>query len=635
MQTLKKLIANFILKLKNYYNKLEQGASLPSYFTWIFIYILFSCFCIFLICLFIKICENLDTVASGVVFVFVKVPLLAAALFLKFVMWEMGPVIIFRDLFVYLISVLFQSLGYTAFLYSKFIELIEDFDPSLDKGWEYFKEFLAFNSTYIALLIVLSVTLLTFATERLNICLKKYWFYATILIFIISLYNLHYITPLQADNRIVKVVFFLIGSADVTEGGSGEENYELLQYYWPKKVGLLLSVLVGYIFILCAYVKQITCTKHEILMYVLLEYFLLKAFNTTNLLEFYIYYEAVLIPMYLLIIGWGSGESKKGLAAYYLVFYTVIFSIPFLTAVLYLGYKAGSYELSVIKDLKLPFDQETYVFWALFLGFAVKVPMFPFHIWLPEAHVNAPTTASVILASLLLKLGGYGMIVILLPICKAACFYYLPIMYALIVISIIYSSMAAIVQTDLKRIIAYSSIAHMNFAILGIFSWNSEGLQGSVYQMISHGITSAGLFFLVGFVYDRFHTRDITYYGGLTTVMPLYSTNFFFFTIANMGFPGTSAFVGELLIFVGSFKHNTVVSILALSGAFLSAVYSVWMFNRVCFGSLNTSYLGRTFFDLNRQEVVVMLYLFIPLIVLGVCPNIILDYLWYMKYFFE
>jgi NADH-quinone oxidoreductase subunit M len=174
-----------------------------------------------------------------------------------------------------------------------------------------------------------------------------------------------------------------------------------------------------------------------------------------------------------------------------------------------------------------------------------------------------------------LKLGGYGMVVFLLSICKKTCFHYTPFIYVLIIISIIYGSMAAIAQTDLKRIVAYSSIAHMNLAILGVFSSNSEGLIGSIFQMISHGIISAGLFFLIGFLYDRFHTRDITYYGGLTSVMPVYSTIFFFFTIANMGFPGTSAFVGELLIFVGSYKHNTVVSTLALAGAFLSAVYSV------------------------------------------------------------
>jgi len=263
------------------------------------------------------------------------------------------------------------------------------------------------------------------------------------------------------------------------------------------------------------------------------------------------------------------------LAAYYLVFYTVFFSIPFLISVLYLGHKAGSYDIFAIKSIKLDIVEESYILLALFIGFAVKVPMFPFHIWLPEAHVNAPTTASVILASLLLKLGGYGMIVFLIPICKNAAHKYQPWFYGFIIISIIYAGMAAIVQTDTKRIIAYSSISHMNLAILGIFSWNPEALQGAIYQMLSHGITSAGLFFLIGFIYDRHHTRDITYYGGLATVMPLYSTALFFFTIANMGFPGTSSFVGELLIFIGVFKDSTVLGVFALIGALLSAVYSI------------------------------------------------------------
>jgi len=216
------------------------------------------------------------------------------------------------------------------------------------------------------------------------------------------------------------------------------------------------------------------------------------------------------------------------LAAYYLLFYTVVFSIPFLVAILYLGHKADSYDIMIIKKLVLTSEEEFYIFIALFIGFAVKVPMFPFHIWLPEAHVNAPTTASVILASLLLKLGGYGMIVFLIQICKKASVDYAPFVHGLIIISIIYGSMAAIAQTDLKRIVAYSSIAHMNLAILGVFTANSEGLLGSIFQMISHGIISAGLFFLIGFIYDRHHTRDITYYGGLTTVMPIYSTLFFF-----------------------------------------------------------------------------------------------------------
>lgn len=557
---------------------------------------------------------------------------------IRFLSWDFGPIMSYWNLIKITSNYLYLAICSLAMFYTGFVQFIYDNMWVVDIIDSYFKIFLAFNSTYIILIVFFAFILLMPVCQINNIFSKKLWFYTTIFVFFITLFNLHYINALQIGSSDYLNNFKVWTHADenglISENIRNKADLLLFKVHSSKKIGLIMCVLVSYIFILCAYIKQIVCTKNEILLYMMLEFFLLKAFTTSNLLEFYIYYEAVLIPMYLLIIGWGSGEAKKVLAAYYLLFYTVVFSIPFLTAVLYLGHLAGSYDLLIIRDLALSPEEEFYIFIAFFLGFAVKIPMFPFHIWLPEAHVNAPTTASVILASLLLKLGGYGMIVFLLPVCKNACFTYLPVIYTLIIISIIYGSMAAIVQTDLKRIVAYSSVAHMNLAVLGIFSWNSQGLQGCVYQMISHGIISAALFFLIGFLYDRHHTRDITYYGGLTTVMPVYSTNFFFFTIANMGFPGTSAFVGELLIFIGSFKHNTVVSTLALAGAFLSAVYSIWMFNRIFFGSLNTTYLGKTFFDLNRQEAVVMLYLFIPLIVLGVCPNIILDYLWFTKYFF-
>ena len=554
---------------------------------------------------------------------------------IQFLVWDFGPIIIYWKFIKIILTFTVTFIELFTVFYSSLVNLICDNDWVLEWCGDNFKVFMALNSTYFQLISCFFIVLVLYVSELTNIFSKKLWFYTTIFTFAVTVINLHYINPLQLiGNDYANSFNFSLGRDGLTEDHLNQMDFVLFKVHSSKKIGLLMCVLVSYIFILCAYIKQIVCTKHEILLYIALEFFLLKAFSTSNLLEFYIYYEAVLIPMYLLIIGWGSGEAKKGLAAYYLLFYTVVFSIPFLTAILYLGYKADSYDILIIRNLQLSINEEFYIFIALFLGFAVKVPMFPFHIWLPEAHVNAPTTASVILASLLLKLGGYGIIVFLLTICKNACIIYSPVIYSLIVISIIYGSIAAIVQTDLKRIVAYSSVAHMNLAVLGMFSWNSQGLQGSIYQMVSHGIISAALFFLIGFLYDRHHTRDITYYGGLTTVMPVYSTNFFFFTIANMGFPGTSAFVGELLIFIGAFKHNTVVSTLALAGAFLSAVYSIWLFNRVFFGSLNTSYLGNTFFDLNRQEAVVMLYLFIPLIVLGVCPNIILDYLWFIKYFF-
>jgi NADH-quinone oxidoreductase subunit M len=525
-------------------------------------------------------------------------------------------------------------------LYTSYIKVLLDSEWTVDFFISIINGFLAVNSTYIMLIIVFIIVLFTPIKEgAAEISIKKGWFYVTVFALIISFFNLNKMSPIQINYNelepLVKSLEDFKRNLNVLkDAGISEEECVTFYIFCARKIGLLFCLLVTYIFVLCSYSKQIVCTKIEILLYISLEYFLLKAFSTLSLLEFYVYFEAVLIPMYLLIIGWGSGEAKKGLAAYYLVFYTIFFSVPLLVAILYLGDMAQSFNIFAIKNLKLSWDVEFWVMLALFLGFAVKIPIFPFHTWLPEAHVNASTTASVILASLLLKLGGYGMLEFLIIICPSTCKYYLPIIYTLLIISIIYSSMVAIVQTDLKRIIAYSSIAHMNLSIIGVFCSNVEAIIGSVYQMISHGIISAGLFFLIGFIYDRYRTRDISYYGGLTMTMPLFSVFFFVFTLANIGFPGTSSFVGELLLFLGIYKQNTVIAVLALSSSFLSPVYSVWTYNRVCFGTLSTNYLGNFFFDLNRQEFVIMVYLLIPLIVLGVCPNILIDYLSFTKYFF-
>ena len=524
--------------------------------------------------------------------------------------------------------------------YVNYIQVLLESEWTVDFFMAIAKGFLGFNSTYLLFPVIFIVILIAPIKEGVTeIGFKKLWFYLTIVGLVISFFNLTNVSSLQVnyvelEPLIKSSVDFKANLSMLKEIDVTEEGYATFLIFCSRKVGLVFCLLVTYIFVLCSYSKQIVCTKTEMLLYISLEYFLLKAFSTLNLLEFYIYFEAVLIPMYLLIIGWGSGEAKKGLAAYYLVFYTIFFSVPLLVAILYLGDMAQSFNIFAIKNLKLSWDVEFWVMLALFLGFAVKVPVFPFHSWLPEAHVNASTTASVILASLLLKLGGYGMLEFLITICPNTCTYYLPIIYVFLIISVIYSSMVAIIQTDLKRIIAYSSIAHMNLSIMGVFCSNVEALIGSVYQMVSHGIISAGLFFLVGFVYDRFRTRDIIYYGGLTTTMPLFSVFFFIFILANIGFPGTSAFVGELLLLLGIYKQNTVMAVLALTSSFLSPVYSVWTYNRVCFGTLNTSYLGNIFFDLNRQEFVIMIYLLIPLIVLGICPNILIDYLSYTKYFF-
>ncbi len=274
---------------------------------------------------------------------------------------------------------------------------------------------------------------------------------------------------------------------------------------------------------------------------------------------------------------------------------------------------------------------------AFFASFAVKVPMLPFHIWLPEAHVEAPTAGSVILAGILLKLGTYGIIRFMLPMFPFANIYFSPLVFTMCIIGIIYSSFTTIRQIDLKKIIAYSSVAHMNFALLGLFTNNSLGIEGSLYLMLGHGIVSSALFLCIGVLYDRYHTRNILYYGGLVTVMPVFSTFFLIFTLANIGMPGTINFVGEFLVLIGVFNFNTIVSILGGTSMVLGAVYSIWLYNRLIFGKFNfTSFI--LFKDLTRRE----FHLFFPLIfftlLFGIYPSFILNsltlsvntYIWFL-----
>lgn len=260
------------------------------------------------------------------------------------------------------------------------------------------------------------------------------------------------------------------------------------------------------------------------------------------------------------------------------------------------------------------------------MAFAIKIPMFPFHIWLPEAHVEAPTIGSVILASLLLKLGGYGFIRFTIPMFPEATEFFRPLIFTLCIISILYASLTTIRQIDLKRIIAYSSIAHMNIIVLGLFSNNQQGIDGAIYLMIAHGITSSALFFCVGILYDRYHTRLLMYYGGLVQVMPIFSTFFLIFTLANMGFPGTCNFIGELLVLYGLLQQNTIVTFFGATGIILSAVYSIWLYNRVIFGTLKIKY-NQNYIDITKLEYHILLVLIISTFILGCNSNIILDIL--------
>jgi proton-translocating NADH-quinone oxidoreductase chain M len=295
-----------------------------------------------------------------------------------------------------------------------------------------------------------------------------------------------------------------------------------------------------------------------------------------------------------------------------------------LLSLLYIINEVGTTNYEVLIAFFFNLKEQKILWFTFFLAFASKVPMIPVHLWLPEAHVEAPTAGSVILAGVLLKLGTYGFIRFTLPLFPEACFYFTPFVYTIATIGIIYTSFTAIRQTDFKRIIAYTSIAHMNLVILGIFSFNTIGLEGAILQSLSHGFVASGLFLIIGIVYERHHTRIIQYYGGLAITMPIYITIFLFFTLANISFPGTSSFVGEFLILVGSFKVNTTITFLGATGVVIGGVYSLWLFNRIAYGNLKTQYTQH-FLDLSPRELVIFLPLILGTLIMGVCPGIFLN----------
>lgn len=358
--------------------------------------------------------------------------------------------------------------------------------------------------------------------------------------------------------------------------------------------------------------------KYSILLLVI-EFFLFVIFLTLDLLMFYAFFEAILIPMYFLI-GLGGSRARKIRAAYLFFFYTLVSSVLFLIGVIYIYELVGSFDLEYIYNFNFNvFDQR--VLWLVFfLSFASKIPMFPFHIWLPEAHVEAPTIGSVLLAGILLKLGVYGFIRFSLTFFTEASIYFSPIVFLLSLFGIIYASLSALRQTDIKRIIAYSSVAHMNLVTLGIFSFNVMGVEGSIFQSLSHGFVSGGLFLLIGVLYDRYHTRFLYYYGGLVHMMPLYSIFLVFFTMANIALPGTSSFVGEFLLLIGIFNLNSITGIIATSSVILGGAYSLWLLNRLLFGNLKLSGIN-LYQDVNSREFYVLIALSIFILALGLYPS--------------
>jgi proton-translocating NADH-quinone oxidoreductase chain M len=385
---------------------------------------------------------------------------------------------------------------------------------------------------------------------------------------------------------------------------------------------LILTTLLIPLCLLTSWNSVSDYLREFLIYFLLLDFFLIGTFCVVDLLFFYVFFESVLIPMFLIIGIWGS-RDRKILAAYYFFIYTLVGSVLMLLSILYIYYHIGTTNYEVLLTFSFSKVEQKFLWFTFFLAFASKVPMVPVHLWLPEAHVEAPTGGSVILAGVLLKLGTYGFIRFSLPLFPYASFFFTPLVYTIALIGIVYTSFTAIRQTDFKRIVAYTSIAHMNLVILGIFSFNVIGIEGAILQSLSHGFVASALFLVIGVVYDRYGTRIVQYYGGLASVMPIYILIFLFFTMANISFPGTSSFVGEFLILVGSFKVNTTITFLGATSVVIGAVYSLWLFNRIAYGNLKTQYTN-LFLDLSPRELVVFLPLILGTLFVGLYPDFFL-----------
>lgn len=363
-------------------------------------------------------------------------------------------------------------------------------------------------------------------------------------------------------------------------------------------------------------------TKAYMIAFLILEMLMVGVFTALDIVLFYLYFEAGLIPMFIIIGVWGG--KRRVYASFKFFLYTLLGSVLMLLAIMAMYWNAGTTDIPALMAHKFSADMQFWLWLAFFASFAVKMPMWPVHTWLPDAHVEAPTAGSVILAAILLKMGGYGFLRFSLPMFPLASDQLAPLVWTLSVVAIIYTSLVALMQEDMKKLIAYSSVAHMGYVTMGIFAANQQGVQGALFQMLSHGLVSGALFLCVGVVYDRMHTREIAAYGGLVNNMPKYAVAFLIFTMANVGLPGTSGFIGEFLTLLGIFRVNTWVALFATTGVVLSAAYALWLYRRVIFGVLEKDSL-KALLDLSTREKALLYPLVILVIFYGVYPAPVFD----------
>ena len=389
---------------------------------------------------------------------------------------------------------------------------------------------------------------------------------------------------------------------------------------------VLLSALLTVVVVIGSWHSVHARVKEYMIAFLVMDTLMIGVFVALDAVLFYLFFEAILIPMYLIIGIWGG--PRRIYAAFKFFLYTLLGSVLFLIAILVIYFHAGTTEIpEMIARLgtnKLDLSVQQLLWLAMFASFAVKVPMWPFHTWLPDAHVEAPTAGSVLLAGVLLKLGGYGFLRFSLPMLPDASLYFAPFIFTLSIVAIIYTSLVALMQSDMKKLIAYSSVAHMGIVTVGLFTPNALAIEGGIVTMLSHGFVSAALFMVVGVVYDRIHSREIDSYGGLAEVMPVYAAVFMLFMLASVGLPGTSGFVGEILVIVGAYQGSSWVAFFAATGMILGAAYMLWLYRRVIFGELLKETL-KGIRDLRTNEVVAFAPLIVLVIVMGIYPTLFLD----------
>jgi NADH-quinone oxidoreductase subunit M len=432
----------------------------------------------------------------------------------------------------------------------------------------------------------------------------------SIIVFLLSL-------VLWVDFDPATAAFQFVEKARWVKIGGFEINYHM----GIDGISLFFVLLSTFLTVLCvvsSWQSIHTQVREYMIAFLVLETLMVGMFCALDFIVFYVFFEGVLIPMFLIIGIWG--HSNRVYAAFKFFLYTLLGSVLMLLAILAVYLQTGSTDIETALTHSFPFGLQKWLFLAFFASFAVKVPMWPVHTWLPDAHVEAPTAGSVILAGVLLKMGGYGFVRFSLPMFPLASHYFTPMMFSLSAIAVIYTSLVALAQTNMKKLIAYSSIAHMGYVTMGIFAVTSEAVEGAVIQMLSHGLVSGALFLCVGVVYDRMHTYDIARYGGLVERMPAYAFVFMAFMLASVGLPGTSGFIGEFLVLIGTFRVSTLECFLAATAMFLGAAYMLYLYRRVVFGTMTRDDL-RNIVDLTPREKAVFAPILILVVWMGVYPN--------------